>query len=491
LKTLTLILLLGTTAVVAQQPVRVGAKHFTEGYILSEILAQLIESKGIPVKRTFNLGGTLVCFQALNNDEIDIYPEYTGTITREILKLKDDISLDELNKQLQQNYSLRISRPYGFNNSYSLIVTNNTATELGLHTISDLAKYPDLKTGISYEFLKREDGWDRLAEAYLLPQKPAGLEHGLAYQALLENKISLTDCYSTDGEISENKLVMLTDDRKFFPLYEAVSLYKTTLDSKAKDAIAQLSGMIDEHEMSDMNAKAIYGRKSFEEIAKGFLNRKGLIQTGNTHASSSFNWNDLASKTLQHLYLTFTALVLAIAFAVPLGIALYWNPRGANVILYIAGLLQTIPSIALLAIMIPVFGIGAVPAIVALFVYAILPILRNTVNGLRNIDPLLKEIAASLGMSRGQALRYVEFPLALPVILTGIRIAAVINVGTATLAAFIGAGGLGEYIVTGLALNNTSMILTGAIPAAVLALLIELIFEGVERKIIPAHLRKK
>jgi osmoprotectant transport system permease protein len=475
----------------AQQPVRVGAKHFTEGYILSEILAQIIESKGIPVTRTFNLGGTLVCFEALNNNEIDIYPEYTGTITREILKQENDISITDLGQRLQQKFNLTIAAPYGFNNTYSLVMTSQTAGELHITSISDLTNHPDLKAGISYEFLKRQDGWDRLAETYSLPQMPTGLEHGLAYQALLENKISLTDCYSTDGELSTNNLVVLSDDKKFFPLYQAVSLYRTDLNSKAKEAIQQLAGTLNESEMSAMNAEAVYGKRSFAEIAKDFLLRKGLIQSGQAPANASLNWSDLLSKTLQHLFLTFTALTLAIALAVPLGIFLYWNPRGANIILYIAGLLQTIPSIALLAIMIPVFGIGAVPAIVALFLYAILPILRNTVNGLRNVDPLLKEIGASLGMSRRQSLRYVEFPLALPSVLTGIRIAAVINVGTATLAAFIGAGGLGEYIVTGLALNNTLMILTGAVPAAVLALLIELIFEVIERKAVPAHLRKK
>jgi osmoprotectant transport system permease protein len=239
-----------------------------------------------------------------------------------------------------------------------------------------------------------------------------------------------------------------------------------------------------------MNALAVYEKMPFDEIARNFLSSRGLVKADNPKAESQFNWSDLLAKSLQHLYLTFTALIFAIIAAVPLGVFLYWNPRAANVVLYIAGLLQTIPSIALLAIMIPLFGIGALPAIVALFLYAILPILRNTVNGLRNVDPLLKEIAASLGMSRMQALKNVEGPLSLPSILTGIRVAAVINVGTATLAAFIGAGGLGEYIVTGLALNNTSMIFTGAIPAAVLALLIELIFEAIERKAIPAHLRK-
>lgn len=454
--------------------VRVGAKHFTEGYILSEMISQLLEARGYEVERKYNLGGTLVCFEALRNNEIDIYPEYTGTITREILRSENLDSLEQI--------GLGISEPYGFNNSYALAIK-----PIGITKLSDLKDHPQLKAGISYEFLKRQDGWEALAAAYNLPQKPVGLEHGLAYQALNEGKIDVTDCYSTDGEITVNNLVILQDDKGFFPRYEAVSFYRSELHPEIIKEIGKLTNTISESEMSKMNARAIYEKKSFESIAHEFLVEKKII-----FPTQQPNANDgVFPKIVQHLYLTFTALIIAIIVAIPLGIVVYQNPRIANVVLYIAGLLQTIPSIALLAIMIPLFGIGALPAIVALFLYAILPILRNTVNGLRNVDPLLKEVAESLGMSRTQALRYVEWPLALPTILTGIRIAAVINVGTATLAAFIGAGGLGEYIVTGLALNNTQMILKGALPAAALALLIEFIFELIERRSLPAHLRKR
>ena len=455
----------------AQDVIRVGAKHFTEGYILSEMQAQLLESKGFKVDRKFNLGGTLVCFEALKNGEIDVYPEYTGTITEEILKGNDLKNLTSLD--------LGVSKSIGFNNTYSLVVKNSSFKK-----ISDLSTHPELRAGISYEFLKRQDGWEALSKTYNLTQRPTALEHGLAYQALLENKIDVTDCYSTDGEISVNNLTILEDDKNFFPRYEAVSFYRLDLDPKAVEALTLLENSIDEKEMSKMNAAAIYGKKDFKEIANEFLLRRNLI----SQKPGTRN-QELTGKILQHLFLTFTALALAIIVAIPIGL-LIRNSKLANVVLYIAGLLQTIPSIALLAIMIPMLGIGPLPAIVALFLYAILPILRNTVNGLRNVDPLLKEVAASLGMSRTQSLRFVEWPLALPAILTGIRIAAVINVGTATLAAFIGAGGLGEYIVTGLALNNTQMILKGALPAAALALVIEFIFELIERKALPAHLKK-
>ena len=479
-----MILCLATSFSSDKVVIRVGAKHFTEGYILSEMLSQILEAKGFAVERKFNLGGTLVCFEALRNSEIDIYPEYTGTIAREILRLDNDLPFEQLDSVLNQKLGVRISRPYGFNNTYSLVVNPSVK----LKTISDLKDHPDLKAGISYEFLKRQDGWDALAKTYGLSQQPVGLEHGLAYQALIENRIDVTDCYSTDGEIAVNNLVVLRDDKTFFPKYEAVSFYSAELQDEIVKEIDKLASSITESEMSEMNAAAIYGKKSFEVIANEFLLQKKII---NIKYQMSNTEGDFVSKIVQHLILTFTALILAIIVAVPLGLWLYSRSQISNIILYIAGLLQTIPSIALLAVMIPLFGIGALPAIIALFLYAILPILRNTVNGLRNVDPLLKEVAASLGMSRMQALRFVEWPLAVPTILTGIRIAAVINVGTATLAAFIGAGGLGEYIVTGLALNNTEMILKGAIPAAILALVIEFIFEVIERKALPAHLRKR
>jgi osmoprotectant transport system permease protein len=474
MKTIALILIFGSVTVCnAQQTVRVGSKHFTEGYILSEMLAQLLESKGFKVERKFNLGGTLVCYEALRTGAIDVYPEYTGTITRQILKNQDIGLLDSI--------GLAISEPYGFNNTYSLVVR----PDANILKISDLKDFNG-RLAISYEFLQREDGWGALSKVYNLPQQPTGFEHGLSYQALMEHKIDLTDCYSTDGEISVNKLVILEDDKNFFPRYDAVSLYRKNLDDKAIEAINGLTSLINEAEMSAMNAEAIYGKRSFEEIAHNFLLKKNVLSGDRPEQG-----NDLIKKTLQHLALTFVALALAIIVALPLGILLYTNPRASNIILYIAGLLQTIPSIALLAIMIPLFGIGPLPAIVALFLYAILPILRNTVNGLRNVDPLLKEVAASLGMSKMQALKYVEWPLASPSIITGIRVAAVINVGTATLAAFIGAGGLGEYIVTGLALNNTRMIMMGAVPAAILALVIEFIFEVIEKRTLPGHLRKR
>jgi osmoprotectant transport system permease protein len=474
----------------SSQTIRVGAKHFNEGYILSEIISQMLESEGYKVERVYNLGGTLVCFDALKNGAIDIYPEYSGTLSEEILKSNEKLNLEQVNNELKNKYALEISQPYGFNNTYALTVTKETADKYMLKNISDLRNQNTLKFALSYEFLKRKDGWENLANVYGLSQRPVGIEHGLAYNALVEGKIQLTDAYSTDGEIPKYNLVVLDDDKNFFPKYLAVSFYKSSLEEKAKNTVKKLSSQITEQEMQEMNSKALYEKKPFHEIASEFLKKKNLIsrQTQTYTISAS---QEILVKTLEHLKLTFIALLLAIIIAVPLGVVVYNFPSASRPVLYFTGLLQTIPSIALLALMIPLFGIGIVPAITALFLYGLLPILRNTASGLFSVDPVLKKVASGLGLTKWKKLRYVELPLAMPSIFAGIKTAAVINIGTATLAAFIGAGGLGEFIVTGLALNNTEMILKGAVPAALLAIIVEFIFELLEKLFISKHLQQK
>lgn len=484
-----LILLFGLSAQTAYcQTYRVGAKHFNESYILGEMLAQLLENEGYEVERNFNLGGTAVCYEALRNRAIDVYPEYTGSLAEEILKSDTKLDHAELNERLQKELSLEISPSYGFNNTYALATTPALAEEFGLTSISDLRKSSDLVVALSYEFLKRKDGWDNLRQAYNLSLKPVGIEHGLAYQAISSGKIELTDVYSTDGEIERYRLFLLKDDLNFFPNYNAVSVFHKELDPKAKEIVSRLADKISEDEMQAMNAAVVFEKKNFYEVAHSFLKRKNLI-TGDVHSKPSTMWNEIADKTTTHLGITALALGIAILIAVPLGILLYMFSSLSRPVLYFVGLLQTIPSIALLALMIPLLGIGRVPAITALFLYALLPILRNTTTGLTSVDPILKKVATGMGMTAFQRLRYVELPLSMPSILAGIRTAAVITIGTATLAAFIGAGGLGEFIVTGLALNNTQLILQGAIPAAVLAILVEFAFELLEKGLIPKHLR--
>ncbi|MFQ5754117.1 MAG: glycine betaine ABC transporter substrate-binding protein, partial [bacterium] len=361
---------------------------------------------------------------------------------------------------------------------------------LNLKTISDLRSHSDLRFGLSYEFLERGDGWRALAKAYALPHRVVGMEHSLSYQALEEKSIDVIDVYSTDAEIQRYDLVLLADDKNFFPKYLAAPLVRSDLKLNIKMLLKQLSGKLNEKAMQQLNAQVAISNKSFTESAHDFLLARGLLKNENAFELAG-KWHLLFHRTLTHIKLTAIALLVAMSLAIPFGVLIYRLPAVAQPLIYFSGLLQTIPSIALLAFMIPFFGIGVKPAIVALILYALLPILRNTYAALNSIDPNLKKVAVGMGLTVWQRLRHIEIPLAIPNILAGIRTAAVISIGTATLAAFIGAGGLGEPIVTGLALNDPYLIMEGAIPAAILAVIVELGFEGVERLIIPKHLLQK
>jgi osmoprotectant transport system permease protein len=463
----------------AREPIRIGSKHFTESYILAEIAAQLLESKGFPVIRVHGLGGTMVCFEALRNRQIDLYPEYTGTIEKEILKDKEirvkshKTSAEWLRERTREELGLDLLIPLGFNNTYAIALLEEKAEGLSIKKISDLGRHPELKGGLSYEFLKRVDGWDALKSHYRLPQIVTGLEHGLAYEALREGKIDFTDAYTTDAKIEKLKLRILEDDQAFFPSYQAVFFVQENFPREARQILSVLDGRLNEKRMIHLNAQAEIDGLSFYEVAKQFLIEEALIPQSLRGRPAERFFADLARRTGEHLFLTLLALFAAALLAVPVGIAAYRIPRLANLTIPLVGMAQTIPSIALLAFMIPIFGIGKLPAVVALFIYSLLPIVRNTYAGLHQIEPIYLEAAQAMGMNGMERLRFVEFPLAFPIILAGIKTAAIINIGTATLAAFIGAGGLGEPIVTGLALNDHVMILEGAIPAALLALFTE------------------
>jgi osmoprotectant transport system permease protein len=343
--------------------------------------------------------------------------------------------------------------------------------------------------GFSIEFLNRADGWPGLVSAYGFSQQPTGMDHGLAYQAIDDGTIDVTDAFSTDGDLDRYDLQLLEDDLEFFPHYFGAPLINAELPVDARNIINRLAGLIDDARMRDLNGRVMLDGKSFAEVAGEFLAEEGLVAlSDNISATATSIWPRLWRNTLVHVQLTLIALLLGCAVGLPLGITIYRSRRLSRSMLYIAGLLQTVPSIALLALMIPLFGIGQKPAIIALFMYSLLPILRSTTTALLTIDPVLKRVAEALGMTRIQQLVHVLVPLALPNVLTGVKTAAIISIGTATLAAFIGAGGLGEPIVTGLALNDTSLILQGAIPAAGLAILTELLFDVLERSLVKPHM---
>jgi len=474
----------------AKRPIVVASKNFNESYLLSEMLSQMLEAKGYPVERKFGLGGTLVCYEALRNGEVDVYPEYSGTLGRVILKVDDPAPSEARLNQLLADSPISVLDSFGFNNTYAIALKASLARERQLSAISDLSGQSDLRVAFGLEFLNREDGWIGLSALYDLPHDPIGIEHGLAYQAIDDNKVDITDAYSTDGDLARYGLTTLVDDRQYFPQYIGLPFVRNELPVEVKQILNQLAGKIDDELMRNLNGQVVVEGKTFAEVANQYLAGQNIVRAEVTGTGGILDYlpDSLLENTLTHLKLTSIALALGCLLGFPLGIVVYRSKTVSRVVVYVAGLMQTIPSIALLALMIPLFGIGQVPAIIALFLYSLLPILRNTITALLTIDPLLKSIAEAIGLTRFQQLRYVLVPMAVPNILAGVKTAAVISIGTATLAAFIGAGGLGEPIVTGLALNSTELILQGAIPAACLAIIVELLFEGLEKLLVKPHM---
>ena len=465
-----------------EAPLVVGSKRFTESYILGEIVAQAARAAGADAEHRPGLGNTAILEAALANGAIDVYPEYTGTIAREILGSDRDLTAAEMDVQLAAR-GLAASVPLGFSDTYAIGVRGDWAREHGVAKISDLARVPGVRFGLSHEFLGRRDGWPGLAAAYGFRFEPRGLDHGLAYEALAAREVDAIDLYSTDAKIARYGIVVLADDRGFFPRYDAVLLHRRDVAAKhprAWAAVARLEGRIDAGTMIRLNAEAEIDKRDFASIAAGFL---GTARAASSHGlAAAIFAPDFARLLAQHAALVFASLAAAIALGVPLGIAAARKRWLAQPILLATGLVQTIPALALLAFLIPVTGtIGARPALAALFLYALLPIVRNTHAGLAGVPRGLVDAATALGLTPRATLALVELPLALPTLLAGVKTAAVINVGTATIAAFIGAGGFGERIAQGLALNDDVMLLAGALPAAGLALVVHLLFEGLER----------
>jgi osmoprotectant transport system permease protein len=487
-------LLLGGAGAALGQSIVVASKEFPESYLLSEMMAQLLEDRGFSVQRKFGLSGTLITFESMTKGDIDVYAEYSGTLEQALLKLPERVSYSQLQETLKRQFDMDLLRPFGFDNTYVLAMSRAEAERRGLKKISDLARHPDLRLGFSHDFLNRADCWPGLVKVYGLTAQPSAIAHALAYQAIREQKLDVTDAYATDGDIGRFDLVLLEDDRQYFPKYLAAPLVRGSVPARAKEVLNQLAGKIPDAKMQALNASAVGQDKDFEEIvpqvAHSFLIEQGLLHQ-QTPRPIQNKWLILLARVGQHLKITLVALLAGTIVAVPLGVLIYRVRLIARPVIYVAGLMQTIPSIALLAFMIPLFGTGEIPAMVALFLYALLPILRNTAVALFTVDPILKKVSVGMGLTVWQRLLHVELPLSWPAILSGIKTAAVINIGTATLATFIGAGGLGEPIQTGLQTNDRYLILYGVVPAAVLAILTEITFELFEKLAIPRHLLQK
>jgi len=466
--------------VAVAQPITIGSKLYTESVLLGHLAAQSLQEAGYPTFHNEQLGGTRILWNALLSGSIDVYPDYTGTISEELLAGQTISSREGMVAALSA-VGVGITGNIGFNNTYALGMRRAQAEELGIETIGDLRAHPTLRFGFSNEFLERQDGWPGVSAAYgLAPIKVTGLDHALAYRGIATGDIDVLDLYSTDPEIAYYDLVALSDERQFFTDYEAVFLYRHTLPPDAVAALERFVGAIDENAMIAMNAGVKLDLRDDAVVAGEFMNRRfGIV----SDQAVSGLWQRFMKNTLDHLTLVSISLGMAIIVAIPLGVLAAKVRSLETLLLGVTSILQTIPSLALLVLMIPLFGIGALPAIVAMFLYSLLPIVQNTHSGIRQIPAPVMESARALGLPNSMILRRIELPLAIPSILSGIKISAVMNVGVATLGALIGAGGYGQPILTGIRLDNISLILEGAIPAAVLALLVQGLFGLMEKRL--------
>ena len=484
-----LLCLVGGVAAAAPPTARVGSKKFTESVILAELASQLAASTGARVVHVKELGGTRVLWSALLAREIDLYPEYTGTIAQELLGGVDARDEEALRAALAAR-GVRMGRPLGFEDGYALGMREEVAARLGIRTISDLARHPGLRLGLSHEIVDRADGWPALRSRYGLDgAEVRGLDHDVAYRGLAQGAIDATDLYSTDPEILAQHLRVLEDDRHAFPEYKAVFLWRQDLEARAPEvlrAVGRLEGRIATADMIALNARARLERVPEPEVAAGFLRSALGVSSG---ARAEGRAARIAHRTVEHLGLVATALAAAIAVAVPLGVLAERRRRLGQVILGAAGLVQTIPSLALLVATLPLLGIGSAPALFALFVYSLLPIVRSTHAGLRSIPEELRTSALALGLPPLARLRLVELPMASRGILAGVKTSAVLCVGTATLGALVGAGGLGQPIFTGIRLDDFGLVLEGALPAAALALAVQGLFDLAEGLLVPRGLR--
>jgi osmoprotectant transport system permease protein len=499
----------------AARPVVVASKPFAESYLLAELFAQQLEARGHAVVRRFGLGGTDISFPALQQGSIDVYPEYTGAGLLTILKAPPDSNpatvFDIVSREFRTRFDVHWLPPLGFENTYAMSVRTETAERLGLRTLSDFARVSrDLRAGFTADFIGRPDGLPGLLETYdMKPGSVNALSPGVKYQALMAGSVDIIDAYSTDGLLGRYPITVLDDDRGFFPPYDAAALVRGAV---ARDqpgivaALTELSGRIDVGRMRRWNERVEVKGEDAAVVARDALAELGLgastveAREGGAAASQpangalgSYLWSrrgTLARLAARHLLLAGVSLLLAVAAAVPLGLLVSRTTAAPSVVRAV-GVLQTIPGLALLAFLLPIMGIGFIPAVVALFLYSLYPIVQNTVAGVQAADAGAAAAAQAVGMTPRQVLWHVRVPLATPVIMAGVRTAAVVNVGTATLAALIGAGGLGDPIVAGLALSDTRMILSGAIPAALLALAVDWMLGRLQHVVTPKALRAR
>ncbi len=497
---LTLILLAIVPTSFKKSGIKIGSKKFTESVILGEMIAGLARTNDLSVSHYQELGGTRLVFNALVSGEIDAYPEYTGTMKEEIFA-SQKIQSDEGLRSALAELNISMSAPLGFENTYAVGMLKSRAAELGITKISDLGRYPDLKFGVGNEFLDRGDGWPALIQHYgLTLENIKGLDHDIAYKQLGLGAIDAIDVYMTDAKIKALDLAVLEDDRNFFPRYDSVVLYRSDLQRRFPafvDSLAKIENQIDESEMTEMNHRVEMDGQTENQVALEFLRDEfglNVVVKGRDPV-----WVSIAKRTVEHLDLVRRSLVPAILLGILIGVFAQRSGYWGHLMLGLIGVFQTIPALALLVLVMPLadmvggqtLGVGSLTAVIALFLYSLLPIVRNTYAGFDTIENQYTESARAIGLSPRYRLLNIELPLAMRSIIAGIKTAAVMNVGFAALGALIGAGGYGQPILTGIRLANFNLIMQGAIPAAGLAIVVQLAFELAERWVVPKGLQLK
>lgn len=487
--------------------VRVGSKLYAEQTLLGEMMAQTIEaSTPYAVERHFQLGGTQVAFTALREGAIDLYAEYSGTVALAILKEGRASDAASLDARLRARFGLAWLPAFGFDNTYALAVREDDPRFADVRTVSAFeraaARGPTLSIGTTHEFRDRADGFDAFSRAYGFPAvNPVSMDGGLLYEAAAAQKVDAIAAFSTDARLEEFHLRLLEDDRHFFPPYDAAPIVRAQWADSLRPALARLAGAIDDDEMRSLNYEVDVRGRDAAEVAHEFLARKGIPAAAPRAETATaegpflpFLWASRAyvgALIVRHLLLTLTALVAATLAGVSLGFGAARSDRLAAIVFPVVGAVQTVPSLALLGFLVPIAGIGPRPALMALFLYALLPIVRSTNAGIRSVDPRLVEVGRGIGLTDAQILWRIEVAIALPTILAGVRTSAVILVGTATLASLVGAGGLGDPIFQGLSNLKTPTILLGAIPATLLALAIDRVLGVVEHAVVSPGLRRE
>src|SRR4029453_8813810 len=312
---LVFLILIGAVFPASANPLIIGSKKFTESYVLGEIAGRALNDAGGAAEHRQGMGGTIILWQALQGGQIDAYPEYTGTIEQEILRNSKQLSFQEIRDALGK-FGVGMTEPLGFNNTYALVMRRSEAQRLGIRSISDLRKHPELKIGLTHEFLDRQDGWRPLRERYGLPQQSViGIDHALGYAVLANGSIDVKDAYSTDAKIEQNDLEVLEDDLQFFPKYEAVFLFRSSTRADAIAALQGLENTLDGKRMIRLNAEA-ERTKNYARAADLYFERSAPSAS---FAGESFP-HKLARWTLRHLELAGFSLLLSVIMGIPLGI---------------------------------------------------------------------------------------------------------------------------------------------------------------------------